>query len=34
MEFPELKDMAIEEYRDWEPDSFIVEKKSSGTALY
>ena len=34
MEFPELKALAMEEYNDWEPDSFIVEKKSSGTALY
>ena len=34
MEFPELKEMAMEEYSDWEPDAFIVEKKSSGTALY
>jgi len=34
MEFPELKDMAMEEYAEWEPDSFIVEKKSAGTALY
>ena len=34
MEFPELKAMALEEYNEWEPDSFIVEKKSSGTALY
>jgi predicted phage terminase large subunit-like protein len=34
VEFPELKDMALEEYRDWEPDAFIVEKKSSGTQLY
>ncbi len=34
MEFPELKTLAMEEYQDWEPDSFIVEKKSSGTALY
>jgi len=34
MEFPELKQLAMEEYRDWDPDSFIVEKKSSGTALY
>lgn len=33
-EFPELKQMALEEYKEWEPDSFIVEKKSSGTALY
>ena len=34
MEFPELKQLAMEEYGEWEPDSFIVEKKSSGTALY
>jgi predicted phage terminase large subunit-like protein len=34
MEFPELKQMAMEAYREWEPDSFIVEKKSAGTALY
>jgi len=34
VEFPELKRMALEEYEEWEPDSFIVEKKSAGTALY
>jgi predicted phage terminase large subunit-like protein len=34
LEFPELKQLAMDEYRDWEPDSFIVEKKSSGAALY
>jgi predicted phage terminase large subunit-like protein len=34
MEFPELKAMSMEEYKEWEPDAFIVEKKSSGTALY
>lgn len=34
MEFPELKKLAQEEYKEWKPDSFIVEKKSSGTALY
>ena len=34
MEFPELKALAMEEYAKWEPDSFIVEKKNSGTALY
>ena len=33
-EFPELKKMALEAYRDWEPDAFIVEKKSAGAALY
>ena len=34
VEFPELKDLAIREWKDWEPDSFIVEKKSSGVPLY
>lgn len=34
MEFPELKRLAMEEYDEWDPDSFIVEKKSAGTALY
>ncbi len=34
MEFPELKDMAMEEYNEWQPDAFIVEKKSAGTAIY
>jgi len=34
VEFPELKDLAIREWQEWEPDSFIVEKKSSGTPLY
>ena len=34
LEFPELKELAMEEYREWEPDTFIVEKKSAGTALY
>jgi predicted phage terminase large subunit-like protein len=34
LEFPELKEMCLEEYREWEPDSFIVEKKSNGAALY
>jgi len=33
-EFPELKELAMEQYRMWEPDAFIVEKKSSGVALY
>jgi predicted phage terminase large subunit-like protein len=33
-EFPELKELAMEEYKMWEPDAFIVEKKSSGVALY
>ena len=34
MEFPELKELAMDEYAEWEPDAFIVEKKSAGTALY
>ena len=33
-EFPELKAMCLAHYNDWEPDSFIVEKKSAGTAIY
>lgn len=33
-EFPELKTMAMEQYKEWEPDAFIVEKKSAGIALY
>jgi len=33
MEFPELKKRAIEQYRDWEPDSVIIEKKASGAPL-
>jgi len=34
MEFPELKELVLEEYKDWEPDAFVVEKKSNGAALY
>jgi len=34
LEFPELKRLALDIYKDWEPDSFIVEKKSAGVALY
>ncbi len=34
VEFPELKGLAKEMYDKWTPDSFIVEKKSSGTPLY
>jgi hypothetical protein len=26
LEFPELKDLCIEEYKAWEPDAFVVEK--------
>ncbi len=34
LEFPELKELVLQEYKDWEPDAFIVEKKSNGAALY
>ena len=34
LEFPELKKLVFEEYQEWEPDAFIVEKKSNGAALY
>ena len=34
LEFPELKELCIEEYKEWEPDAFLVEKKSNGAALY
>jgi len=33
MEFPELKQRAIEEYKEWEPDSVIIEKKATGAPL-
>lgn len=33
MEFPELKRVAVEEYREWDPDSVIIEKKASGAPL-
>ena len=33
VEFPELKKLVIENYRDWEPDSVIIEKKASGAPL-
>lgn len=34
LEFHELKELALEEFKEWKPDAFIVEKKSSGTALF
>jgi len=34
VEFPELKELCYREWKEWEPDAFIVEKKSSGTQLY
>ena len=33
MEFPRLKQAAIDEYKEWEPDSVIIEKKASGSPL-
>jgi predicted phage terminase large subunit-like protein len=33
MEFPELKRKTLEEYKEWEPDSVIIEKKASGAPL-
>lgn len=32
-EFPELKDRALEEYKYWEPDAFIIEAKANGAPL-
>lgn len=34
VEFPELKDLTLREYQEWEPDAFIVEKKSNGVPLF
>ena len=34
MEYPELKKLVLEEYKEWEPDAFMVEKKSNGSVLY
>ena len=33
MEFPALKDLAMREYKFWQPDCFIIEKKSNGAPL-
>lgn len=33
MEFPELKQMAFEEHKEWNPDSLIVEAKAAGSPL-
>jgi predicted phage terminase large subunit-like protein len=33
MTFPELKAAALKHYKEWEPDAFIVEKKSAGAPL-
>ncbi|MBU3668150.1 MAG: hypothetical protein FGM53_06425 [Rhodocyclaceae bacterium] len=34
LEFPDLKKLVLEEYKEWQPDAFMVEKKSNGAALY
>ena len=34
MEYPDLKAMVIEQYKEWQPDAFMVEKKSNGSVLY
>lgn len=33
MEFPELKEVALKQYKEWKPDSFLVEKKAAGSPL-
>ena len=33
MEFPRLKQVALEQYKEWKPDSVIIEKKASGAPL-
>ena len=33
MEFPELKKVALAQYKAWLPDSVIIEKKASGAPL-
>ena len=33
LEFPELKRKVMEEYKGWDPDSVIIEKKASGAPL-
>jgi predicted phage terminase large subunit-like protein len=33
MEFPELKEAALQYYKEWEPDAFIVEAKAAGAPL-
>ena len=33
MEFPELKKRVLEQYKEWEPDGLIIEKKASGAPL-
>jgi len=33
MEFPELKKLALELYKQWEPDTLIIEKRAAGAPL-
>jgi predicted phage terminase large subunit-like protein len=33
MEFPELKQVAMREYKEWNPDSLIIEAKAAGSPL-
>jgi predicted phage terminase large subunit-like protein len=33
MEFPELKEVALKQYKEWKPDAFLVEKKAAGAPL-
>ena len=33
MEFPELKEVALKQYTEWQPDAFLVEKKAAGAPL-
>ena len=33
MAFPELKQVALKHWREWNPDAFIVEKKAAGAPL-
>lgn len=34
MEFPSLKQKMLDDWQYWQPDAFVVEKKSNGAALY
>jgi predicted phage terminase large subunit-like protein len=33
VEFPQLKQWVLEDYKEWDPDSIIIEKKASGAPL-
>jgi len=33
LEFPELKRLVLDQYKEWEPDGVIIEKKASGAPL-